>query len=89
MNPIEVTGYETSRDYELLFELAKRQSVICIVDYNKDCRDVAHTLFIGKMGQISARGISYLHVFTDESDAKEKFVQYCGEINLEFLPPKV
>lgn len=61
MNTIrQITGYQTSRDYALLWKLAHEQSVVCACDYGKDCRDVAQTLFMddSDVVQISARGIS-------------------------------
>lgn len=97
----QVNGYVTSRDYVALYELAKKQSVICIVDFERHdktqppIRDVAHTIYDAspKHGmetiQVSARGISYIYAFNrdNETNAKEDFLKQCAAVNLEFITP--
>lgn len=80
--------YPTSRDYELLADLAKLGGVICIVDnwQLQGCRDVAQTAFLSKNDQehflISGRGISYVNAFS-----RSEFVHACRHANVEFLAP--
>lgn len=82
----EVTGYETSRDYEKLADLMQSQSVICIVDYD-ECRDVAKTMFeklqTGRaVWQISTRGTCYIYVWSIDG-----FMKQCKHLNVEFIIP--
>jgi hypothetical protein len=76
-----ITNYNTSRDYELLFELMQKSSIVCIVDYNF-ARDVAQTLCKCGDYQICARGIGYLW-----AENKEEFLKYCEMYNVEFVVP--
>jgi hypothetical protein len=83
----KILGYETSRDYERLADLMQRQSVICIVDYGKDCRDVAHTLWSPSrdgngVWQLSARGIGYVYAFS-----RAEFINQCVRANVDVLMP--
>jgi hypothetical protein len=74
--------YPMSRDYGILWVLAHRQGVICVVD-NLDCRDVAQTLAMDDTKgsvHVSSRGICYVAA----SDA-ESFSKSCREINLEWV----
>lgn len=82
-----ISGYKTSRDYERLADEMQRQSVICIVDCGKDCRDVAHTLWSpSKDGngvwQLSARGVGYVHAFS-----RSDFIGQCVRNNVDVLMP--
>lgn len=82
-----VTGYEISKDYRQLFELAKTQSIVCILDYlvfedGTACRDVVQTISDGFEVQVCERGICFIsehHV--------EMFVERCDDKNLEFIVP--
>lgn len=83
----EISGYQTSRDYERLADEMHRRSVICLVDYSPDCRDVAHTIWSeSKDGQgtwqIGARGIGYVHAFN-----RADFIAKCARYNVEALMP--
>lgn len=77
--------YKGSKDYARLVELAKKQSVICIVTVN-GCRDVAKTLCSVDSGaeewQVGARGIPYICAFTEAS-----FIEKCEAVQLEFIEP--
>lgn len=77
-----VTGYQTSRDYSLLWSLAQKQSIVCIVDYCEDCRDVCHTIWNGRYMQISSRGNGYV-----DGDTLDEFAKLCARSNVEFLIP--
>lgn len=86
VNVYQLAGYNGSRDYSKLADLAKVRSVICIVDY-QECRDVAHTIY-STCGDgletwcVSGRGIGYVHAFDRES-----FIARCEAANLEFIEP--
>jgi hypothetical protein len=87
MKIYQLTGYTTSKDYKLLFELMQKTSVICIIDYDfsdltEPSRDIAKTAYKDGDYQIGARGISYLW-----AETKDEFVRYCERQNVEFIPP--
>jgi hypothetical protein len=82
-----VSGYQTSKDYERLADLMQKQSVICMVDYGKDCRDVAHTLWLPSESndgfwQLSARGIGYVY-----GTSRQEFIAQCQKHNVEVIFP--
>lgn len=89
---LKLSNYQTSKDYEALWQLAQSQSVICIIDYCTDlisgdkhcCRDVAHTAYVPgeKWMRVGARGIGYI-----EAETKESFCRQCERLQLEWLPP--
>lgn len=81
----EVHGYSVSKDYSLLYEMAKCESIICLVDYYVNCRDIGHTIYDTVSGsiQVSARGISYIW-----ADNLEQFITQCQAMNLEFIIPE-
>lgn len=85
MHVYQIADYKGSRDYARLAELAKAQSVICMVDY-QGCRDVAQTLYSDAgdvvIWQVSARGISYSSAFDPT-----RFIAQCMALNLEFIEP--
>ena len=72
-------GYASSRDYEYLYEAAKKTSIVCIVD-SFECRDICATSFHGDCHQVNARGIGYIY-----ASSKEEFLEQCQKLNLEFL----
>jgi len=78
----EITGYQTSRDYALLWELGQTQSVVCTAKYGEDCRDVCQTIWDGKWMRVSARGTGYA-----DGDSLEDFKKWCARAELEFLIP--
>ena len=85
MSSLQLAPYIGSRDYARLAELAKTQSLICIVDF-RERRDVARTHYHSR-GQeefwaVGARGISYLDAFT-----REEFIKLCEQGNVEFIEP--
>jgi len=74
-------GYNVSRDYDALYDMARSKSVVCFVDYH-ECRDVAATIArIGGDVEVSARGISYVW-----GTSKDDFVMQCRRLNVEFIP---
>lgn len=78
--------YQTSRDYERLYDLAQETSVICIVDYKWPdgdvCRDIAATVNTGRNIQISCRGVCYVGPWDND---KETFIRHCAKYNVEFI----
>ena len=89
----EITGYPTSTDYEALWELAQRQSVVCLVgyrmDYNPHLLDVAQTIAVpddsgNKFAvDIACRGISYVQGF-----GKKDFIEQCQKAKVQWLVPQ-
>lgn len=80
-----ISGYETSRDYDALFDMVQNQGVICILDYNRaGTRDVGRSTFSPHSGliEISARGICYIW-----AELKSEFIEQCEKLNLEWLKP--
>jgi hypothetical protein len=73
-------GYSTSKDYEYLYEAAKRQCFVCIVDFYQ-CRDIAATNVRDGIHGVGARGICYVDAHT-----KSGFVEQCLKVDLEFIP---
>jgi hypothetical protein len=83
----ELKGYENNRDYERLADIMQTQSVVCIVDYMKDCRDVAHTIWSPSedgrgIWQLSARGIGYVYAW-----GREDFICKCRHLNVDIIFP--
>jgi hypothetical protein len=74
-------NYKFSTDYYKLYDLAKKQSIICEVDYH-NCRDIAQTIYTeyDDYLSVSARGISYISSFS-----KEEFISACEHLNLKWL----
>jgi hypothetical protein len=84
MNKIE--GYKTSKDYELLCELMKKASIICIVNYpkNNGMKESAIASYGGSpLGyRILARGNTYIG-----EGSKQAFTKACLKYNVEFIEP--
>jgi hypothetical protein len=84
----DVTGYTVSTNYSALWDLCQKQSIVCLVDYQGVCVDVAHTLArvepSGLYVEIAARGINYLSVWDGDRDA---FLRQCERIGLQWLVP--
>lgn len=74
-------GYNVSRDYDALYDMARLKSVVCFVDYH-ECRDIAATIArTGGDVEVSARGISYVW-----ATSQDDFVMQCRRLNVEFIP---
>jgi len=83
---MKLAEYKTSKDYERLFDLAKTQRIICIVDYDT-CRDTARTNYnksqkFGESIEINGRGIGYVW-----AHSKEDFIKQCEREHVEFIEP--
>ena len=74
-------GYVTSRDYETLYCLLRKTSVICIVNYSV-CRDIASTAYRSGVSEITSRGICYIG-----AETLADFVEQCIEGDVEFIVP--
>lgn len=88
-----LAAYAGSKNYRSLLDLARKQSVICIVDSElgkaDTIRDVARTIYTFKQGAeteeiftVSARGVCYIYAFGEDD-----FVQWCEKLNLEYIAP--
>ena len=90
MNVIrDIKGYETSTDYEALWELAQRRGVICTVqafDDTPDLRDVCQTIYEPKTMAmaVSSRGCGHVYVLDGD---KAEFVKQCEKAHLEWIQP--
>ncbi|GBG14471.1 reductase [Novimethylophilus kurashikiensis] len=85
----DLPDYRGSKDYARLAALARRSSVVCILDYRVrdiDTRDVARTQYMSKGYQecwsVCSRGTSYITVFSQAD-----FISLCEHYNLEFFEP--
>lgn len=77
-----IANYPMSEDYELLFELAQNQSVVCEVSYHGKYKDVAQTLFTEDWFEMGIRGLAY---FTETT--KDDFIKQCRESKVRFIVP--
>ena len=87
MTIFKISGYKPSREYDKLADEMQVRSIICLVDYGDDCRDVAHTLWSPSEDgtgcwMLSARGITYICAFS-----REEFINQCVRANVEVLIP--
>ncbi|RJP48775.1 MAG: hypothetical protein C4586_08670 [Anaerolineaceae bacterium] len=91
----DITDYSMSEDYELLWDLAQKQSVVCEVDYDsrnndpsKPIRDIAATRSHKHRDEIvvevEVRGYGYIYA-TD----KEDFLMQCRRSRLKFILPHI
>lgn len=79
----EIAGYQTSKDYKRLWEIAIKQSVLCVCDYH-ECRDSAQTIYDSAgVLFVSARGVSYIC-----AKSVNEFIEQCQKINLEWVIPE-
>lgn len=75
-----VSGYAVNRDYEWLADEMERRSLICLVDFDDDLRDVAHTIWTPGLWQLSARGTCYVW-----ARSREEFIRDCARANVEII----
>lgn len=83
----QMTGYALSQDYERLADAMQVESVICILDYERDLRDVAHTIWSPSKNeegiyQISARGTGYIYAFN-----RADFIAQCQKYHVGAIFP--
>jgi len=87
----DVVGYRVSRDYRLVWELARRQGVVCVVDYTDGARlareerlrDVCATLCIDGTVHLSVRGCCYV-----SAGDPDVFARFCDELRVEWIVPR-
>lgn len=92
-------GYNTSTDYEKLFELVQHKRVVCFVTVKgyKDedgykLQDVCQSEVTpsGSMIDIGVRGISYISALGGKDrNIKDDFIKQCHEAELEFIDPEL
>lgn len=91
-------NYNTSKDYERLFELVHKQRVICIVTYidkiGKDSeieiRDVCASGVLSTEDniRIGCRGTGFVEAFPfNKKTTKEDFLEQCEHYKLEYIDP--
>ncbi len=78
-----LNNYQLSKDYETLYELAQKQSVVCIVDYDS-CRDVCQTLYISGSNCIEICSRGHCYIFAENV---EEFKALCEHLNIEWIVP--
>ena len=82
----EYKNYNLSKDYAALFELAKTQTVICIVDYMSLSRDVCTTYFADRIDEIHVHSRGQVYIVASGLD---DFIHQCNLANLEWLVPSL
>jgi hypothetical protein len=91
-------NYNTSKNYEKLFELVQTQRIACIVTYDSkisdtksiELRDICTSgVFTDKdRVDIGCRGTGYITAFPfDGNTTKEEFIKQCKYYKLEYIEP--
>lgn len=89
-------NYEVSKDYDLLWNLIKKENknnIVVFVDYSylndtsPPCRDVAKLRNNDNSLQISVRGMEYSGWYLNNQPNLEQFKKFCEKINLTFIEP--
>ncbi len=82
----DIVSYKTSTDYYQLWELARKQSVICLVGVGDESFDIARTVFseCDNGIEISCRGLGYIDAHT-----LVVFVEQCVNNNVRFVVPEL
>lgn len=78
----ELAKYNLSKDYDLLYDLALKQSIVCVVNFTATCVDICRTNYIDGVMQVNARGIGYIYAMN-----KDEFYTQCEMMNLQWLVP--
>lgn len=82
-------NYETRSDYAALWDLAKKMSVICILDSgirtdgSEMTRDVAKTRWNGELMDVGVRGVGYF-----DATSLAEFSDTAARLRLEWIEPK-
>ena len=85
---LDTHRYETSRDYQALWDLLQKTPVVCIVDWvpplERDiaCRDICATIWHAGVATIGCRGVCYVW-----AESLEQFEQQCQKANVEAILP--
>ena len=85
-------NYQTSKDYEKLFELIKTQKIIAILKSKSGLKEICWSKDNNKDDiAFYSRGIIFIHVIIfgheTEDELKKEFIKQCEEAELEYLPP--
>ena len=85
-------NYQTSKDYEKLFELIKTQKIIAILKSKSRLKEICWSNYPNKNDiAFYSRGIIFIHVIIfgheTEDELKKEFIKQCEEAELEYLPP--
>lgn len=84
-----INGYNTSNDYEVLFELIQTQNVICYVDYNRFSQEVESLWDVCEavmrtehrsVYELVSRGYCYFQATTEE-----EFIEKCQRNKVRFI----
>jgi len=84
-----INGYNTSNDYEMLFELMREQNIICYIDYNRhsegmeplwDVCEAITRIYPHSIYELVSRGYCYFQATT-----KEKFIEKCFHNKVRFV----
>lgn len=90
-------NYQTSRDYDKLFDLIEAgHRIVCVIDYRfrsegidvPASRDVCVARKTAHEINISVRGMSYISVFNDMPDLKQVFKHWCAKENVAWIVPQ-
>lgn len=92
--------YNTSKDYEKLFELIKTQRIVCFVTYEQTIggnsnnkitlTDVCASSIVYNADfiNIGVRGVGYVSAMEfDNKTIKEDFIRQCEHYKLEYIEP--
>jgi len=92
--------YNTSKDYNKLYDLIQTQRIVCIVTYSDkllndktiELRDICSSgvFFDNENINIGCRGTGFVTAFPfDGNSAKEEFLKQCKHYKLEFIDPEM
>jgi hypothetical protein len=80
----QITGYKTSRSFDVLWDLAKNQSIICLCKMrDANHKEICRTIWTDSLVEISARGTCYVCAAT-----LEKFIEQCELYKIEWVLPE-
>jgi len=94
----EKNMYQLSKDYQLLYQLIQKQSIVCFVDYDfyrngKDkARDICQCkitkskdiTFISRGHEYG--GVSQWEIELEKTTEYDLFLSECKSLNIEFIP---
>lgn len=85
-------NYQTSKDYEKLYEFIKTQKIIAILKSKSGLKEICWSKGNNKDDiAFYSRGIIFIHVIIfgheTEDELKKEFIKQCEEAELEYLPP--
>jgi len=88
-------NYETSKDYNRLFQLIQKHRIVCFVDSKREpdengymLQEICQSAVINgnNVANIGSRGVGYINALANKySTVLEDFVERCKYSNLEFI----